>query len=278
MAIKSVSVLKTYFETGDRPTESQFSDLIDSFLHKETGVSVTGKSYDSQTGDVIINFSDASSLQFNVAPLGNQEISFINGLQEALNNKVDKEAGKVLSSNDFTNELLNKLNNLENFVLTNQEISFINGLQEALNQKANDNEVVKSVNNQSPDVNGNVEIEVAAPYYITDTKTFANKYYFGEAVFSAALLIPDEDSVFSGQPAKVFDHNLGVNKLLYAQLIPLDPTKLNENVVVLFSDNDQLAIEQQGNFFTGDYLLLEFTSSELEEGIGFDAIGVTEIV
>lgn len=33
-AIKSRSILKTYFETGDVPTQEQFGDLIDSYIHQ----------------------------------------------------------------------------------------------------------------------------------------------------------------------------------------------------------------------------------------------------
>lgn len=35
MAIKSRNELKTYFETGDKPTEEQFSHFIDSYYHKK---------------------------------------------------------------------------------------------------------------------------------------------------------------------------------------------------------------------------------------------------
>ncbi|MGQ3089133.1 hypothetical protein, partial [Flavobacterium sp.] len=34
MPTQSRTTLKGYFNTGDRPTESQFADLIDSALHK----------------------------------------------------------------------------------------------------------------------------------------------------------------------------------------------------------------------------------------------------
>jgi hypothetical protein len=33
-AIESRDILKTYFETGDVPTEDQFADLIDSYIHQ----------------------------------------------------------------------------------------------------------------------------------------------------------------------------------------------------------------------------------------------------
>lgn len=43
------------------------------------------------------------------------EISDVVGLEEALDSKVDKEEGKGLSTNDFTDPLLAKLNDLENY-------------------------------------------------------------------------------------------------------------------------------------------------------------------
>jgi len=40
-AIESRDILKTYFETGDVPTQQQFADVIDSYVHKlDDGVSV----------------------------------------------------------------------------------------------------------------------------------------------------------------------------------------------------------------------------------------------
>ena len=39
MAIKERNILKGYFETGDKPTQSQFADLIDSFKHKNDTLS-----------------------------------------------------------------------------------------------------------------------------------------------------------------------------------------------------------------------------------------------
>jgi hypothetical protein len=42
-AIESRSILKTYFETGDVPTQDQFSNLIDSFIHQtEDGLTIYG--------------------------------------------------------------------------------------------------------------------------------------------------------------------------------------------------------------------------------------------
>ena len=41
MAVQTRSVLKTYFETGDKPTSAQFGDLIDSALMANVTLEVT---------------------------------------------------------------------------------------------------------------------------------------------------------------------------------------------------------------------------------------------
>lgn len=113
MAKKPINILKTYFETGDRPTEQQFADLIDSFLHKDSGTVITGWTFNNATGAVAIGFSDNTSLEFTVPQ--NADISFINGLQDALDGKVDKVAGFGLSSNDFSQYWINLINSLNQF-------------------------------------------------------------------------------------------------------------------------------------------------------------------
>lgn len=53
MAIKSLSILKSWFETGDKPTEAQFSDLLDSFRHKNDNIpvgSLSGFTWDNLAG------------------------------------------------------------------------------------------------------------------------------------------------------------------------------------------------------------------------------------
>ena len=40
MAQKTKAVLKAFFETGDKPTQQQFSDWLDSYVHKDDSISV----------------------------------------------------------------------------------------------------------------------------------------------------------------------------------------------------------------------------------------------
>ena len=54
MATQTGTTLKTYFNTGDKPTEAQFVDLIDSNLNLTDGGNATG----------VISSSNHLSLQF----------------------------------------------------------------------------------------------------------------------------------------------------------------------------------------------------------------------
>ena len=64
-------ILKSYFETGDKPTQAQFESLIDSFVHEDDTNKVYISSVDNIDGnEAIINFSDGTSLtvQKPIAP------------------------------------------------------------------------------------------------------------------------------------------------------------------------------------------------------------------
>lgn len=70
MARQTKSIVKTYFETGDTPTESQFGDLIDSTYNVAT---------DEQVTELISG--ESTSLHAH-------EISGVTGLQDALDEKI----------------------------------------------------------------------------------------------------------------------------------------------------------------------------------------------
>jgi len=54
--------LKTYFNTGDKPTEQQFCDLIDSYHHIDSGLIVTNVATNTD-GDQKITFSNGVSIE-----------------------------------------------------------------------------------------------------------------------------------------------------------------------------------------------------------------------
>jgi len=296
MPVKTVSVLKTYFETGDRPTESQFADLIDSFIHKSTGSVVTATSYNETTGDVVINLSNgATPLTFNILKSTSEEISFINGLQNALDNKVDKEAGKGLSENDFTSTLRTKLIEIVGHP-DNETISFITGLQEALDSKANDDEVVKIVTfngtDYTPDGDGRVAINAetgsAGEYNLSLSPTYLNKKYFGEFIRGVFIDIPD-----TGASNWLFNHQLDIGRYLKIQLwkketnneiIGDDPIIDLVSFLLAVSPSAEVEVNANElivrNYVLSDdyYIYIEYTGAEIPtEGIGVDVIGSSAI-
>ena len=42
MTQRTATILKTYFNTGDKPTETNFGDMLESYLNHEDGGTVTG--------------------------------------------------------------------------------------------------------------------------------------------------------------------------------------------------------------------------------------------
>lgn len=292
MPKKSINILKSYFETGDRPTESQFSDLIDSFLHKDNGRSINSISQSS--GNINITFNDGEVFSFSSSLPESEEISFINGLQDALDSKVDKEAGKSLTSNDFTNELKTKLDNLQP-QNTSEEISFINGLQDALDSKANNTEVVKFINyngtQYGPDQNGLVNIinnnQGLQEYNISFAQSFLNYTYFNSNVYGILIPKPPDN------PSNEFliSHNLGIETYLKVEFwlnglptnargveVRRDAAKAVDDVSgeMELSENSINFSPYSGDF--GDFIYIEYTIKEVtnevqNEGISSDAVG-----
>ncbi len=55
--------LKSYFETGDKPTEQEFCDFIDSYHHLDSGTIITEVLQD-EDGNQTVSLSDSTS--FNI--------------------------------------------------------------------------------------------------------------------------------------------------------------------------------------------------------------------
>jgi len=136
MAKTSIEILKSWFETGDKPSESQFENLLDSFHHIDSGTIITNNQTDAQ--GITLTLSDGSQLVIPIYSLPpNMPISFITDLQSSLDAKVDKVAGKQLSTNDFTAVLKAKLDALVNYMHPAvHQISEVNGLQPLLDSYA----------------------------------------------------------------------------------------------------------------------------------------------
>ena len=132
----SIDILKSWFQTGDKPTENQFENLIDSFHHKDEGNIITSyQVFDN--GNVSFTLSDGNTTLIEKFILPNtMPQNFIDGLVETLNSKVDKVTGKQLSDENFSLALKQKLETLENYIHPEfHQITEVDGLQEAIESK-----------------------------------------------------------------------------------------------------------------------------------------------
>ncbi len=270
MALRTISILKSYFNTGDKPTESQFGDLIDSFFHKSASIPqsnitdlvahLDGK-VDKETGKGL------SSNDFTAAHI--VEINKIS-------NKVDAESGKGLSSNDFTTVLLEKLNGLSNYTPpTSVEIDYVNGLELALLSKLNIDDAVQSVNGVGADANGNITIDLSGGstrYDITETPALMDYSWFGKNVYT--VVVPFSASSVIGEAGHVFPIPDNVDKYLKIEY----RSRYGVNLAFDFETADSNSVTFYSSDYTPDlegYLHVEYTRAV--EGISIDEIGTAAI-
>lgn len=134
---QAINVLLAYLTCEEPVMQNKWLNLLSSFWHKDQGMLL--KSITAQTGGYKVTMAkgDDTTIEqvISIPTLPNsQDIAFINGLQDALNTKVDKVSGKGLSTQDFTTTLKQKLEALENYIHPDfHQISEIEGLQEVLN-------------------------------------------------------------------------------------------------------------------------------------------------
>ncbi|CAM1343789.1 tail fiber domain-containing protein [Tenacibaculum amylolyticum] len=84
----SKNILKTYFQTGDFPTEAQFAELIDSFRHVDDGKVIRNFTINAN-GDLTITLNTNETIQIDQFVLpSSMPVSFIDGLQSIIDNSV----------------------------------------------------------------------------------------------------------------------------------------------------------------------------------------------
>jgi len=138
MAKQRLETIKNWFKTSLKPTQQQFWDTWDSFWHKDDKIPT------SSIENLDVRFDEKADAELVSAHLNDSTA-------HGINNKVEKEAGKGLSSNDYTTAEKEKLSGIQEAATANeeddylldrtnhtgvQEISTVNGLQGALDAKA----------------------------------------------------------------------------------------------------------------------------------------------
>ncbi|MRJ09151.1 hypothetical protein EDL99_09810 [Ornithobacterium rhinotracheale] len=122
MAKTDLNTIKNWFKNGLKPTQEQFWAWLDSFWHKDDKIPAENI---QGLNDMLSNIDLSSKVENTDFESYKQE------QVEALNQKVDKEEGKGLSANDFTEELKNKLENFSNLSTEDQTIA--SGVERTLN-------------------------------------------------------------------------------------------------------------------------------------------------
>lgn len=115
MAKKAIDVLKSYFETGDQPTQQQFADLIDSFFHKDGTINIeniTGLTEILQ-GLENIQISDVQGLQAVLDDLANIQISDVQGLQSVLDSLQTREISDITGLTSALTDITERLTTIE---------------------------------------------------------------------------------------------------------------------------------------------------------------------
>lgn len=106
---------------------------------------VVNARYDEDSKSVVLILTNGNEVSFSVADLVSELVS-TEYFNKALNGKVDKEEGKGLSTNDFTDEYKNKVDSLESGGSGIAEVSTGRVTLEAETEIINDYEVILPVN------------------------------------------------------------------------------------------------------------------------------------
>jgi|GEM_PF-4028749 len=87
MARKTINTLKSYFDTGDVPSQSNFRDLIDSTYNSTSGIETLSTGYSNlsvislSAGEIIINDLRGSTQDLVVStPGGTATLTITNGI------------------------------------------------------------------------------------------------------------------------------------------------------------------------------------------------------
>jgi len=89
MAIRTIQALKSYFQTGDKPTQTEFIDVFDSLVHKNDGEIIDSVTTDDE-GNITFLFVGGQSVIIPKYHLPNEmPVSFITDLQDLLDNKTE---------------------------------------------------------------------------------------------------------------------------------------------------------------------------------------------
>ncbi|WP_299713664.1 hypothetical protein [uncultured Tenacibaculum sp.] len=240
----SIDILKSWFQTGDKPTENQFENLIDSFHHKDDGNIISNYEV-LQNGDVSFTFSDGNTTKIEKFVLPNtMPQNFIEGLVETLNSKINKTTGKQLSDENFSLELKQKLEGLQNYIHPEfHQITEIEGLQEIIEAKV-DNIAGKQLSDENFSSEEKEKLAGLENYVAPDSKPIS---YIEELEDSLAKINQDlENKVEIIEGKQLSDENFTSEekeKLSSFNINTFSTISDGENIISANGQADQLVFE-----------------------------------
>ena len=142
MSIENKTQLKSYFEKGDKPTQAQFENLIDSFRHIEDGATLVSLTKNEEE-NFVLEFSNGQKVAIqktetsrSLADRFIEDTVIEEGYVRYKNNQgdvitqisVDHFVDKISASSFFKTAV-------ENAIPSSHSIAYILGLQDALDQR-----------------------------------------------------------------------------------------------------------------------------------------------
>jgi len=117
MAVQDRATLKTYFETGDFPTQAQFSDLIDSMLNLSDDISANADGISSMTdvstGALVANTPktvthnlDLATQSFIIRSEDNENNAFVKAIKPLTANSFQIESAITINAPGLTVQVI----------------------------------------------------------------------------------------------------------------------------------------------------------------------------
>ncbi|WP_299682953.1 hypothetical protein [uncultured Tenacibaculum sp.] len=273
----SIDILKTWFQTGDKPTENQFENLIDSFHHKDDGNIIT--QYQIQdNGNVSFTFSDGNKALIEKFVLPNtMPQNFIDGLVETLNSKVNKETGKQLSDENFSLELKQKLTELQNYIHPEfHQITEVEGLQEAIENKV-DRIVGKQLSDENFSTEEKEKLAGLENYVAPDSKPISYIEELEETITKINQDIENKVDLIEGK--QLSDENFTTEekeKLANFNITTFSSISDGENRIIANGQADELVLKGAKIDTEKNVVIIEGHNSVYEEEINLEFFNTTD--
>lgn len=171
MAEQNRTTLKSYFETGDTPTEAQFEDLIDSVPNiSDSSVSNTEFSYLNGVTSAIQTQINGKQDELTGLTASVTELNYTDGVTSSIQTQLDGKLTDVvedttpqlggnldLNGNNIGDATAADLTKLNEVTATSTELNYVDGVTSAI-QTQIDGKLSNVVDDTTPQLGGNLDL------------------------------------------------------------------------------------------------------------------------